>query len=66
MNTSAIQPTDIVSLWQQASEKFERMSAEEKREIFVSAGILTKKGNVTKRYKSVIVPVSGKAATKAK
>jgi len=42
------------------------MSAEEKREIYVSAGILTKKGNVTKRYKDVIVPVTAKASAKGK
>ncbi len=42
------------------------MSAEEKREIMVSAGILTKKGNVTKRYKDVIVPIEAKASSKAK
>lgn len=66
MSTSAIQPGDIASLWQQASAKFQKMSAEEKREVFVSAGILTKNGNVTKRYKKVIVPVSGKPRGKAK
>ena len=66
MNTSTIQPTDIVSQWQQASAKFQGMSAEEKREIFVSAGILTKNGNVTKRYKDVIVPVTAKTASKGK
>ena len=38
------------------------MSAAEKREIFVSAGILTKKGNVTKRYKGVFVPVAAKTS----
>lgn len=32
----------------------------------VSAGILTKKGNVTKRYKDVIVPIEAKASSKAK
>ena len=66
MNISTIHPTDIVSLWQQASAKFQGMSAEEKREILVSAGILTKKGNVTKRYKTVIVPIAAKASTKGR
>lgn len=66
MKTSTIQPTDIVSQWQLVSAKFQAMSAEEKREILVSAGILTKKGNVTKRYKDVIVPVAAKASAKAK
>ena len=36
------------------------MSTEEQGEILVSAGILTKKGNVTKRYKGVIVPVAAR------
>lgn len=66
MKISTIQPTDIVSQWQLASANFQAMSAEEKREIFVSAGILTKKGNVTKRYKDVIVPIATKASAKAK
>ena len=66
MNTSTTQTTDIVSLWQEVSAKFQKMSAAEKREILVSAGILTTKGNVTKRYKDVIVPVGAKASAKAK
>ena len=66
MRISTLQPTDIVSQWQLVSAKFQAMSAEEKREILVSAGILTKKGNVTKRYKDVIVPIAAKASTKAK
>ena len=66
MKPSTIQPTDIVSQWKQVSAKFQGMSAEEKREILVSAGILTKKGNVTKRYKNVIVPIAAKAQIKAK
>ena len=61
MKTSTLQPTDIVSQWQLASANFQAMNAEEKREILVSAGILTKKGNVTKRYRSVIVPIAVKA-----
>ena len=47
-------------MWQLASANFRAMNPAEKREIFVSAGILTKKGNVTKRYKGVIVPVAAK------
>ena len=66
MKISTIDPTDIVSLWERASAKFQAMSGEEQREIFVSAGILTKHGNVTKRYKNVIVPVAAKASAKAK
>jgi|GEM_PF-1964978 len=66
MKTSMIQPTDIVSQWQLVSANFQAMSAEEKREILVSAGILTKKGNVTKHYKDVIIPVAAKASAKAK
>ncbi len=66
MKTSTIQPTDIVSQWQRASENFQALSPEEKMEILVSAGIFTKKGNVAKYYKDVIVPISTKASAKAK
>ena len=66
MKPSTIQPTDIASQWQRASENFQKMSPEEQRDIFVSAGILTKKGNVTKYYKDVIVPIAAKASAKAK
>jgi hypothetical protein len=40
------------------------MTPEEKRQTYVDAGILTKKGNVCKRYRNVIVPIS--AGQKAK
>ena len=36
------------------------MTPAEKAQTFVSAGILTKKGNVTKRYKKVLVPIPPK------
>jgi hypothetical protein len=60
-----MQSMDVVSRWRLASANFQAMSPEEQGKILVSAGILTKKGNVTKRYKGVIVPIAAKTSSKA-
>ena len=48
---------DIGEVWKKASKRIRNMSDEESLSIFVSAGILTPKGNVRKRSKAVIVPM---------
>ena len=55
---------DIAAQWARVSAKFQAMTPEEKRQTYIDAGILTKKGNVCKRYRNVIVPIS--AGRKAK
>jgi hypothetical protein len=42
------------------------MTPEERAGTLVSAGILTEKGNVAKRYRNVIVPTTAKTPIKLK
>ena len=64
MKSTFADSNDVAALWKRVSAKFQAMTPEEKRQTYVDAGILTKKGNVCKRYRNVIVPVS--AGRKAK
>ena len=57
MKAQAKATPDIGEVWKRASKRIRNMSEEESLAIFVSAGILTPKGNVRKRFKEVIVPM---------
>ncbi len=57
MKTPIHQTFDIAQVWKETSKRIRNMSEEESLAIFVSAGILTPKGNVRKRFKEVIVPM---------
>jgi hypothetical protein len=57
MKTPVHQTFDIAQVWKETSKRIRNMSEEESLAIFVSAGILTPKGNVRKRFKEVIVPM---------
>jgi hypothetical protein len=46
---------DITAVWARTKKRLERMSRSEIQATFVSAGILTKKGNLTKPYRGVFV-----------
>ncbi len=50
---------DITAAWERAKMRLDRMTKEETLQTFVSAGILTKKGNLTKPYRGVFVKVKG-------
>jgi hypothetical protein len=47
--------TDITAVWERTKKRLDRMTKEKTLQIFVSAGILTKKGNPTKPYRGVFV-----------
>jgi hypothetical protein len=49
---------DPTGLWNKAKQRLEKMTPEEFGDILVDAGILTKKGNVTKPYRGVLVKVT--------
>lgn len=49
--------TDITAVWERTKKRLDRMTKEETLQTFVSAGILTKKGNPTKPYRGVFVKV---------
>ena len=66
MSRNSAHPDDVVAQWKRVSTKFQAMTPEEKRQTFVSAGILTKSGKVHKRYRNVIVPIGAKSAAKTK
>lgn len=46
---------DITAAWERAKKRLDRMTKEETLQTFVNAGILTKKGNLTKPYRGVFV-----------
>ena len=52
---------DVVATWKKISADLKAMTPEQKTQTLVDAGILTKKGNVRKPYRNVIVPVKPKA-----
>ena len=62
----AAESKNVVALWNQVSAKLQAMTPEEKAGTLVSAGILTKKGKVARRYKNVIVPAETKTPIKVK
>ena len=66
MSTLTAESKNVVALWDQISAKLREMTPEERAGTLVSAGILTEKGNVTKRYKNVIVPAKVKSSIKLK
>ena len=57
------QSMDVVATWKKISADLKAMTPEQKTQTLVAAGILTKKGNVRKPYKNVIVPVKPKTGT---
>ena len=44
-----------MAAWQRAKTRLDAMSKEEKRQIFVNAGILTQKGEITEPFENVFV-----------
>lgn len=46
-------PSDLPEIWQGVEKRLEKMSKAEILQTFVSAGILTPKGNPTKPYRGV-------------
>jgi hypothetical protein len=46
---------DVVTTWNKISKELRKMTAAQKTQTLVESGILTKKGNVSKRYERVIV-----------
>jgi hypothetical protein len=60
VRTSSAESLDVVALWKRVSAKFDAMTPKEKAQTYVTAGILTKKGNVRKPYRNVIVPIKPK------
>jgi len=53
-------PMDVVATWKRISEDLKAMTRAQRAETLVTAGILTKKGNVRKPYRNVIVPIKPK------
>jgi hypothetical protein len=45
---------DVGAAWERAKKRWDKMDQVEKLQTFVDAGILTKKGNLTKPYKGAI------------
>lgn len=66
MRTLTAESKNVVALWNQVSAKLQVMTPEEKAGTLVSAGILTRKGNVAKHYRNVIVPAETKTSAKVK
>ncbi len=46
---------DIAAAWERTKKRLDKMNKEEILQTFVSAGILTKKGNPTKPYRGLFV-----------
>ena len=46
---------DVGAAWERAKKRWDKMDQGEKLQTFVDAGILTKKGNLTKPYKGAFV-----------
>jgi hypothetical protein len=46
---------DITTAWERTKKRLDKMNKEEILQTFVSAGILTEKGNLTKPYRGVFV-----------
>lgn len=55
--TSEPKTSDITIAWERAKKRLDQMNEEEIKQTFVDAGILTKKGNLTKPYRGVFVRV---------
>lgn len=55
--TSEPKTSDITVAWERAKKRLEKMNKDEIQQTFVDAGILTKKGNLTKPYRGVFVKV---------
>lgn len=49
--------SDVEAAWERFEKRLDRMTREEKLQTFVDAGILTKKGNLTKPYRGTFVKV---------
>jgi hypothetical protein len=46
---------DVGAAWERAKKRWDKMDQVEKLQTFVDAGILTKKGNLTKPYKGAFL-----------
>ena len=57
MNANLPPNFDIAEAWKKTSAWLRTRTNEERLRTFVEAGLLTPKGNVTKRFRKVIVPV---------
>lgn len=55
--STAPEGNDITAVWERTKKRLDRMTKEETLQTFVSAGILTKKGNLTKPYRGTFVKV---------
>ena len=66
MSTSTAEPKDVVALWKRVSAKLQTMTPDERADSLVRAGILTKKGNVAKHYRNVIVPIKSEASVRVR
>lgn len=55
MKAQAQTADPYAAAWKNVKSRMAKMTKDEKLQTFVSAGILTKKGNVTKPYKGVFV-----------
>lgn len=51
-----------MSAWKRAKARLDAMSKEEKRQIFVNAGILTKKGEITEPFENLFVKTTQAAS----
>ena len=48
---------DVEAAWERAKKRWDKMDQDERLQTFVDAGILTKKGNLTKPYRGTFVKV---------
>jgi hypothetical protein len=48
---------DVEAAWERAKKRWDKMDRDERLQTFVDAGILTKKGNLTKPYRGTFVKV---------
>jgi hypothetical protein len=52
---------DLLAIWKQVRQRLDKMSAQERTQTLVEAGILTSKGNLRKPYKDLSGAVRLKA-----
>lgn len=55
--TSEPRTSDITVAWERAKKRLAKMNKDEIKQTFVDAGIITKKGNLTKPYRGVFIKV---------
>jgi hypothetical protein len=53
MQYSFMSPSPVEAAWERFKKRFDIMTDEEKLQTFVDAGILTKKGRLTKPYREM-------------